>query len=82
MKNTGVSRPLDTLGRVVIPKELRTTMGLESGDPVEVFYDEKGQIFLQKFRIRCEFCGQDEDLLELHAKRVCRSCAEELRTQG
>ncbi|MHB1627629.1 MAG: AbrB/MazE/SpoVT family DNA-binding domain-containing protein [Bacilli bacterium] len=82
MKNTGVSRELDTLGRVVIPKELRTTMGLEQGSSLEIFYDEKGQIILQKFRIHCEFCGRAEDLLELRGKKVCRSCAGELRHQA
>ncbi len=76
-----MSRPLDALGRVVIPKELRKTLGLEPGDPIEIFYDETGQVILRKFHIHCEFCGGDEGLLDVHGKKVCRSCADGLSSQ-
>lgn len=81
MKVTGMSRPLDALGRVVIPKELRKTLGLEPGDPIEVFYDEIGQVILRKFHIHCEFCGSDDLLMDLHGKKVCKSCAESIVSQ-
>ena len=40
MKATGIIRRVDDLGRVVIPKEIRRTMGIEEGDPLEIFVDE------------------------------------------
>jgi len=80
--NTGVNRKIDALGRIVIPKELRTTIGFEPGSALEIFYDGLGQIILRQFRFRCEFCNRDEDLLELFGKKVCRSCAEELRVMS
>ncbi|MGF2617761.1 AbrB/MazE/SpoVT family DNA-binding domain-containing protein [Rossellomorea vietnamensis] len=42
MKATGVTRRIDELGRVVIPKELRTTQGINAGDPIEFFVDKSG----------------------------------------
>ena len=47
MKPTGIIRRIDDLGRVVIPKDIRRTMGLREGDPLEIFIsDEGGVIFL------------------------------------
>lgn len=48
MKSTGVVRKIDDLGRVVLPKELRRTMGIESGDPLEVYVDGD-KIILKKY---------------------------------
>lgn len=46
MKATGIIRRIDDLGRVVIPKEIRRTLGLHEGDPMEIFLDnDKGVIF-------------------------------------
>lgn len=41
MKNTGMTRPLDQLGRIVIPIEIRNTIGIEIGDPLEFYMDEE-----------------------------------------
>jgi len=41
MKATGITRRIDDLGRIVIPKEIRETMGLGEGDPLEIFVDLK-----------------------------------------
>ena len=49
MKATGIVRRIDDLGRVVIPKELRRSMGITEGDPLEIFTTYEGQIILQKY---------------------------------
>lgn len=77
MKATGVCRHVDQLGRIVIPKELRHTLGMEFKDPIEYFLDDH-QIILRKYQSTCEFCRARNDLSELHRKKVCRSCANEL----
>lgn len=41
MKSTGIVRKVDELGRIVIPKELRRTLNIEEGDPLEIFVDGK-----------------------------------------
>ncbi len=49
MKATGVVRRIDDLGRVVIPKEIRKTLRIKEGDPLEIFTDREGQIILKKY---------------------------------
>lgn len=49
MKATGIVRRIDDLGRVVIPKEIRRTLRIREGDPLEIFTDREGQIILKKY---------------------------------
>lgn len=49
MKATGVVRRIDDLGRVVIPKEIRKTLRIKEGDPLEIFTDSEGGIILKKY---------------------------------
>lgn len=49
MKATGIVRRIDDLGRVVIPKEIRRTLRIREGDPMEIFTDREGQIILKKY---------------------------------
>ena len=49
MKATGVVRRIDDLGRIVTPKEIRKTLRIKEGDPLEIFTDREGQIILKKY---------------------------------
>ncbi|EMK2598798.1 AbrB/MazE/SpoVT family DNA-binding domain-containing protein [Bacillus cereus] len=49
MKSTGVTRKVDELGRIVLPKELRTTLKIAEKDPVEIFVEDE-KIILQKYK--------------------------------
>jgi len=49
LKATGVVRRIDDLGRIVIPKEIRRTLRIKEGDPLEIFTDREGQIILKKY---------------------------------
>lgn len=49
MKATGIVRRIDDLGRVVIPKEIRKTLRIREGDPLEIFTDKEGEIILKKY---------------------------------
>lgn len=73
MKATGIVRKVDELGRIVIPKELRVNMGMNIGQPVEIFID-KDNIILQKYQAGCIFCGEIYDTVEFKGKPVCRNC--------
>ena len=61
MKSTGVVRRIDELGRIVLPKEIRRTLGIDEKDPLEI-YVEEDRIILTKFSEMCTFCGQVKDL--------------------
>ena len=49
MKATGIVRRIDDLGRVVIPKEVRRTLGIREGDPLEIYAGEKGEVAFKKY---------------------------------
>lgn len=50
MKATGIVRRIDDLGRVVIPKEIRRTMRIREGDPLEIFTDNDGEVVFKSTR--------------------------------
>ncbi len=78
MKATGIVRRIDDLGRIVIPKELRTTLGIKDSDPLE-FYMQGDGIVLVPYRPGCVFCGEStEAMVEFKGQRVCRNCVKEL----
>ena len=49
MKATGIVRRIDDLGRVVIPKEIRRTMRIREGDPLEIYTDNEGEVIFKKY---------------------------------
>ena len=57
MKATGIVRRIDDLGRVVIPKEIRRTLRIREGDPLEIFTDQNGAIVLKKYSPICTGTG-------------------------
>lgn len=77
MKSTGIVRRIDELGRVVLPVELRRSMGLEVRDSVEI-YVEGDSIVLKKHSKCCIFCGSEKNILSFRNKNVCESCVKEL----
>lgn len=78
MKKVGVTRPIDSLGRVVIPVEIRRMFHWNNRDRLDVYVDDRG-IFLTKYETVCMFCGCAEHLVEFQNRRLCRNCLEELR---
>lgn len=76
LKNTGMNRAADDLGRLVIPKELRNVYGIESGTPLEFFLDEDARtIVLQVYQTeRCAICGDEKDLTPVKKKHICEDC--------
>ncbi|MDY6037598.1 MAG: AbrB/MazE/SpoVT family DNA-binding domain-containing protein [Eubacterium sp.] len=78
MKSTGILRPVDALGRVVIPIELRRSLDINTDDSLEVFVQDD-YIMLKKFEPRCVFCGSSDDVTEIHGKNVCGECIKELK---
>ena len=73
MKSTGIVRKVDELGRIVLPIEMRRTLGIGEKDPLEM-YTEKDAIILRKYSPSCVFCGSTEGNIEYKRKRVCKSC--------
>ncbi len=67
MKATGIVRRIDDLGRVVIPKEIRRTMRIREGDPLEIYTDADGEVIFKKYSPMGE--------LTAFAAQICESMA-------
>ena len=76
MKTTGIVRGIDALGRIVLPKELRTSMRLDSDAKLEIFV-EGDSIILKKYRPNgsCDFCGEvDDNAIQFAGYCICPAC--------
>lgn len=80
MKSTGIVRCPDSLGRIVLPKELRSTFGIAANTPLEIFTDQD-TILLRKYRPSgtCDLCGEySAEAVMLHGKYICPACRKAL----
>ncbi len=68
MKATGIVRRIDDLGRVVIPKEIRRTLRIREGDPLEIFTDSDGEVIFKKYSPIGEMSGFAEQYAEVLGK--------------
>jgi len=77
MKATGIVRKADGLGRIVLPKELRTTLDIKILEPMEIYVDGN-LIYLKKYEPQCVFCGEAKGVTDYKDKNVCQQCLSEL----
>lgn len=75
--NTGMSRKVDELGRIVIPKEIRNKFDIKTNDRLDI-YVENGVISLVKDDKKCIFCSSTKDLTEHNNKHICNKCMQKL----
>ena len=73
MKSTGIVRKVDELGRIVLPLELRRTLGIEEKDRIEIFVDGES-IILRKYQPACIFCDNAKDIINYKGKNICPDC--------
>ena len=77
MKATGIVRRIDDLGRVVIPKEIRRTMRIREGDPLEIYTNSGGEVIFKKYSPIGElsgFAAQYADAISRSSKAGVISC--------
>ena len=79
MKSTGVTRQLDALGRIVLPVEIRRTLGIGPKDTLEILVDGSS-IVLRRFEADCHFCGNKSGLMSYKGRLICRRCLKELKS--
>lgn len=77
MKNTGVVRRLDELGRITLPMELRKNLNIVERDPLQIFVEDD-MIILQKYTPSDIFTGSDDNLIEYCGKKVSKETIKEL----
>lgn len=77
MKATGIVRKVDELGRIVLPIELRRTLGIAERDPLEIYVDGD-TIVIKKYQSVCVFCGNAHDAVQFKGKNICPDCLKAL----
>lgn len=80
MKSTGIVRGIDALGRIVLPKELRTSLRLDTNSKLEIFVDGDA-IVLKKHRPSgaCDFCGEvDDKAVVYEGYCICSACRKKI----
>lgn len=84
MKATGITRKIDSLGRIVIPKEIRRTLDIKTEDEAPngeadylEIYTEGNDIILKKYNPGCHCCKSSDNLMEVLGFKLCPSCLEE-----
>lgn len=79
MKSTGIVRPVDELGRIVLPMELRRTFSIEKKDCLEVYVDDE-HIILKKYQPACIFCNNADGVKNFKGKNICSNCISDIET--
>ncbi len=78
MRSTGMVRPVDKMGRVVIPKEIREHLGVQNDKDSFEIYMDGDFVILKKYQPTCIFCKELADSVELTGHVVCKNCIEKL----
>ena len=77
MKSTGIVRRVDSLGRIVLPIELRSLLSIGPKDSLEIFV-EGSTIMLRKYEPQCTLCDSSNNITHFKGKNVCQNCIDEL----
>ena len=77
MKDTKITKTIDELGRLGIPKHMRKALGVEDGEPVELYLDGN-TLIIKKASNACIFCDNTESLTLFNGKYVCAECTSKL----
>lgn len=80
MNSTGIFRRIDSLGRFVLPKEMRKHLDISHDDFLQIFI-EGDTIILKKSQMHCALCGSEDNLADYRDKKICRGCIEELKAR-
>jgi len=78
MRDTGIVRRVDELGRIVIPMELRRTLGIRVKDPLSISMDGE-RIIIEKFHDACALCGSQDDVTVVKDRAVCARCVADIK---
>lgn len=79
MKNTGITRKIDKLGRIVIPKELRDNLNLQSNDMMEIYINDNNDIVIRKYNDTCVLCDSNDNLMQVKDKYLCEDCLDDVQ---
>lgn len=72
-----ITRKLDELGRICLPKEMRKSLDIKERQRLEIDFRNE-TIIIRKHEDKCTFCGSNNNISDFKEKKICRNCIEEL----
>ncbi len=78
MKATGFVKKIDELGRIVIPKDIRKSLGVDRGDFLQFFFEGES-VVIKKFGEQCAICNSSDDVIKVKEKFICKDCIEQIK---
>lgn len=78
MSRKGITRGLDSLGRIVIPMSIRKMLNITNDDTLEV-YTEGDKIIIKKYEPFCVFCGSENEISDCEGKKICKNCINKIK---
>lgn len=80
MKPVGIVRQIDSLGRVLIPKELRRMLDIQTNDSFEMFIED-GAIVMRKYQPACIMCGNAKNTVTYKGHNFCPDCVRDMASK-
>jgi len=78
MSETGIVRRVDDLGRIVIPMELRRTLGIHVKDALSISVEGE-RIILEKYKDSCIICGDEKQIVAVKGRPLCAKCVADIK---
>ena len=78
MKAIGIANKVGQLGKITLPKKLRSALEIKIGDPVEIYLDGD-LLYMKKYFPECFFCESIENVIEYNKIYICKKCLEALK---
>lgn len=78
LKNIGIVRSIDGVGRIVLPIEMRKLLDLTGEDNLVEISARGNEIVLKKYAPSCIFCHEEENLADFEGQKICHKCAEKI----
>lgn len=79
MRATGCIRPIDRLGRLVLPSDIRKSLGIKDGEDSVEFFTDGDTVVIKKYRAACVFCNSYDNLVKHKGQNICQSCLDEIK---
>ncbi len=79
MRAVGCVRQIDKLGRLVLPADIRKSLGIVDGTDSVEFFIENDSVIIKKYRPACVFCGSADDITSFKGQTLCEGCIAELK---
>lgn len=74
MRSEGIVRNIDSVGRIVLPRDLRVRLGLNTENSAVEIYTDGDKIIFKKYAPACVFCNNADDIIVYKGNNICKEC--------